>query len=77
MLFRSRIETLGGIQVVSNPEKEFPGKALSQLFVRMARDGQLAAKAIAAAGNIDSGDTEAALRTIVEAGLALAKAPAG
>jgi UDP:flavonoid glycosyltransferase YjiC (YdhE family) len=72
-----RIETLGGIQVVHNPEKEFPGKALAQLFVRMARDGQLAATAITAADNIDPGDTETALRTIVEAGLALANSSGG
>ncbi|WP_420402598.1 glycosyltransferase [Nisaea sp.] len=72
-----RIESLGAIQVVNNPEKEFPGKALSQLLVRMARDDQLAAKAIGAAGTIDPGDTETALGTIIEAGLALAKSPGG
>jgi len=71
------IETLGASQVVNNPEKEFPGKALAQLFVRMARDTELAGKAISAAGTVDPGDTETALRTIVDAGMALATSSSG
>lgn len=72
-----RIEALGGIKIVNNPEKEFPGKALAQLFVRLARDGKLAEQAFAAAKNVDIGDGETTLRAIVEAGEQLCGAAKG
>ncbi|UUX48287.1 hypothetical protein NUH88_12765 [Nisaea acidiphila] len=71
-----RIEALGGIKLINNPDKEFPGKALGQLFVKLARDTGLAKQALAAAKSVDLGDPDMTLRTIVDAGMELSRTPA-
>ncbi|WP_193172044.1 glycosyltransferase [Nisaea nitritireducens] len=62
-----RIETLGATRVLNNPAKELPGKALTQFFVRAARDDALLEKAIMAAGSVELGNPDEGLQAIVSA----------
>ncbi|MEQ9448461.1 MAG: hypothetical protein RLN70_06055, partial [Rhodospirillaceae bacterium] len=62
-----RIETLGAARVLNNPAKELPGKALTQFFIRAARDEALLETAIGAAKSVELGSPEAGLKVIVDA----------
>ena len=67
-----RIETLGATRVLNNPAKELPGKALTEFFVRAARDDALLETAIGAARSVELRSPNAGLQTIVSACFELA-----